>query len=68
MDTSGLLDTSNTTDTIIDKTNKLKISSAVESKDESNKDGSSASKKPLTKGIVNLEHGTGAPSQQTSTK
>uniref|UniRef100_A0A1I7VLU2 DIX domain-containing protein n=1 Tax=Loa loa TaxID=7209 RepID=A0A1I7VLU2_LOALO len=68
MDASGSLDTSNTTNTIIEKTNKLKISSTVESKDESNKDGPSASKAPATKGIPYLEHGTGAASQQTSTK
>ncbi|VBB30309.1 unnamed protein product [Acanthocheilonema viteae] len=67
MDASGPLDTSNTTDTIIEKTNKLKISSVVESKDESNKDSSSASKVPFTKNIGNVEHGIGAP-QQASTK
>uniref|UniRef100_A0A0R3RZK0 Dishevelled n=1 Tax=Elaeophora elaphi TaxID=1147741 RepID=A0A0R3RZK0_9BILA len=73
MDASPSLDTSNTTDTIIDKTNKynvfrLKISSTVENKDESNKGDSSASKIPLTKGTAYLEHGTGVPPQQASTK
>ncbi|KAM3719542.1 Segment polarity protein dishevelled [Dirofilaria immitis] len=70
MDASSSLDTSITTDTIIEKTNKLKISSVVENKDKNNKDNSSASKTPplLTKNTPYLEHGTGAPSQQTSTK
>lgn len=47
---------------------RLKISSVVESRDESNKEGSSASKTSLTKGMPYLEHGTGAPSQQATTK
>ncbi|VDK67636.1 unnamed protein product [Onchocerca ochengi] len=70
MDASGSIDTSNTTDTIIEKTTKLKISPVVENKDKSSKDNSSASKSPplLTKNIPHLEHGTGAPSQQASTK
>ncbi|VDM20951.1 unnamed protein product [Wuchereria bancrofti] len=68
MDVSDSLDTSNTTDTIIEKTNKLKIGSAVESKDESSKNSSCASKVPLAKGTSCLEHGIGVPSQQTSTK
>ncbi|KAK6103161.1 DIX domain family protein [Brugia pahangi] len=68
MDVSDTLDTSNTTDTIIEKTNKLKISSAVESKDESSKNSSCTSKAPLAKGTSCLEHGIGVPSQQTSTK
>lgn len=59
----------NTNDFVFDaKCFRLKISSVVESKDESSKDGSSISKAPLIKGTANLEHGTGAPSQQLSTK
>ncbi|VDN87191.1 unnamed protein product, partial [Brugia pahangi] len=46
----------------------MKISSAVESKDESSKNSSCTSKAPLAKGTSCLEHGIGVPSQQTSTK